>query len=867
MRTGGCTVQQALTTEAASVVKQAVTLARRRGHAQVTPLHVANTMLAASSGLLRTACLQSHSHPLQCKALELCFNVALNRLPASNSSPTLGPTHHSQFPSISNALVAAFKRAQAHQRRGSIENQQQPLLAVKIELEQLIISILDDPSVSRVMREAGFSSTQVKSNVEQAVSLEICSQSESPPAPSVNDNKSKDINNHLTLSHLSQPSTQVGEKSLASDPIRTEDVMSVINNLMNQKRRSTMIVGESVASLEGVVRGVMDKIEKGDVDESLKNVEIISLTLSSFEHLSRIDVEDKIVELKSQAKTSFRKGVVLYLGDLNLVFDYMACSSQKGRGYYCPVEHMIVEIGKLVYGVGECNGRFWVIGIATFQTYMRSKTGHPSLEAVWGLHPLPIPAGSLRFSRISDSDLQSQSTSMKAENGTSWLLHECGEEKQLTCSAQPSAEIQSMQSSSCNIGSTISSLPAWLKQFKNESKGINTNDQNCVPVRDLCKKLNSTMCNSIHKQLYHSERTLTFSSLSPSSSTSGFTYDQQYHHEWPVVLPKQSFVRDQNFWISENGNNKQNEPSVRMYIPEYKNIQQPVSPSNANYSNPISTTSDVIMETEYVSRFKELNAENLKTLCNALEKQVPWQKDIIPEMASTILQCRSGMLRRKDKALRGNHAQVRKEETWLFFQGIDTESKEKIAGELAKLVFASQTNFVTISLSSFSSTRADSTDEDCRNKRSRDDQSCSYIERFADAMYSNPHRVFLVEDVEQADYCSRLGFKKAIERGRVAHSNGEEVGLSDAIIILSCESFSSRSRACSPSVKQKSPELGSLEEEKGCSATLEETSPCVSLDLNISIDDDSNEDEDQSIDDIGLLESVDRMIIFKIQEL
>jgi hypothetical protein len=45
---------------------------------------------------------------------------------------------------------------------------------------------------------------------------------------------------------------------------------------------------------------------------------------------------------------------------------------------------------------------------------------------------------------------------------------------------------------------------------------------------------------------------------------------------------------------------------------------------------------------------------------------------------------------------------------------------------------------------------------------------------------------------------------------------------------------------------------------------MEGTSPCVSLDLNISIDDDSV--EDQSIDDIGLLESVDRRIIFKIQD-
>ena len=180
MRAGGCAVQQALAAEAAAVVRQAVALARRRGHAQVTPLHVASAMLSAA-GLLRAACLRSHSHPLQCKALELCFNVALNRLPTA--AAVMFHHHHGggaaahHAPVLSNALVAAFKRAQAHQRRGSVDTQQQPVLAVKIELEQLVISILDDPGVSRVMREAGFSSAEVKANVEKQAVISSSEQS------------------------------------------------------------------------------------------------------------------------------------------------------------------------------------------------------------------------------------------------------------------------------------------------------------------------------------------------------------------------------------------------------------------------------------------------------------------------------------------------------------------------------------------------------------------------------------------------------------------------------------------------------------------------------------------------------------------
>ncbi|XP_050229993.1 protein SMAX1-LIKE 3 [Mercurialis annua] len=876
MRAGGCTVQQALTTEAATVVKQAVTLARRRGHAQVTPLHVANTMLSSSTGLLRTACLQSHSHPLQCKALELCFNVALNRLPASTSSPML-PTQ--QYPSISNALVAAFKRAQAHQRRGSVENQQQPLLTVKIEVEQLIISILDDPSVSRVMREAGFSSTQVKSNVEQAVSLEICSQNN----PVITNTKSKESN--------IRPSASPTTTSITLDSsVSNEDVKSVIENLMNYRRKkSIVIVGECLSTIEGVVNGVMDKIVKGDVPEELREVKFIPFPLG---HLcSRVEVDQKLEDLKVIIRSYLSKGVVLNLGDLKWVIEYRANNNNNNN--LCPMEHMIMEIGRLASEIIENNGKFWLMGIATFQTFMKCKSGYPSLETIWGLHTLTIPAGSLSLSLIADSDVQSRSTSKKIDQNGSrcWIILEGEEHKELNCCVDCTSkfenEARTLQSSA---STTTSNLPAWLQQYKNETKGPNcNNDKGCVSIKDLCKKWNSICC-SIHHKPYSYEKTITFASISPSSSTSGFSYDHQYpnlhqtHHDWPMVEPKQSWRSDHQFWVGSESVSKissciSTEPSLKMYIPEHHHQPNPTLPflSNPNSSTPNSTSSSDLMETDhqYFHKFKEMNAENLKILCNALENKVPWQKDVIPEIASTILQCRSGMVKRKGKC--HDHHQA-KEETWLFFQGVDIEAKEKIAKELGKIIFGSnqKNNFISISLSCFSSTRADSTDQDCRNKRSRDEQSCSYIERFAEAVSNNPHRVFLVEDVEQADYCSQMGFKRAIERGKITKASGEEIGLNDAIIILSCETFSSRSRACSPSTKQKTENDNKNknnshkeEDQKGDDGAIMEEliSPCLSLDLNISIDDDDSVDEVQSIDDIGLVESVDRRIVFKNQEL
>ena len=393
MRGGICTVQQALTAEATSLVKQAVSLAKRRGHAQVTPLHVASAMLATSTGLLRKACLQCHSHPLQCKALELCFNVALNRLPASSPSPLLAP--HYANPSFSNALVAAFKRGQAHQRRGSVENQQQPILALKIELEQLIISILDDPSVSRVMREAGFSSTQVKSRVEQAVSLEICSQN-----PGSNGQSKESVKPLSGLSsHVSQsvPSSQFSVSvSKPFGQIRQEDVNNVLNVMLN-KRKNTVIVGESLATAEGVARGVMESFERGNPSGNFRSLQFISLPLFSLRNTLNEEVEQKLMELRCVVKSYMGRGIVLYLGDLSWVSEFWSSGPQQRKNYFA-MEQIIMELERLVSGIGDTSGRVWLMGISTFQTYMRRKTGHPSLETIWELHPLPIPAGSLSLS-------------------------------------------------------------------------------------------------------------------------------------------------------------------------------------------------------------------------------------------------------------------------------------------------------------------------------------------------------------------------------------------------------------------------------------------------------------------------------------
>ncbi|KAL2940219.1 Protein SUPPRESSOR OF MAX2 1 [Bienertia sinuspersici] len=305
MRGGLSAIQQTLTPEAASVLSHSIAEAGRRNHGQTTPLHVAATLLASPTGFLRQACIRSHpnsSHPLQCRALELCFSVALERLPTAqngggSSGPGPGP---GPDPPISNALMAALKRAQAHQRRGCPEQQQQPLLAVKVELEQLIISILDDPSVSRVMREASFSSPAVKAAIEQLVSS-------------------------------SQPNSgSAGPRIGLGNPI---------------------LVGES--GPEEVAKEVIRRIEKDEIhDGVLKGVEVISSEKELGSDRTQLGAKVKelgvLIERKMMMNSKGGSGVVIDLGDLKWLVDQPVNQgvSEAARG-------AVTEMGKIMRKYGE----------------------------------------------------------------------------------------------------------------------------------------------------------------------------------------------------------------------------------------------------------------------------------------------------------------------------------------------------------------------------------------------------------------------------------------------------------------------------------------------------------------------------------
>eukprot|EP01018_Ginkgo_biloba_P016711 Gb_33499 [translate_table: standard] len=897
MRAGACTVQQTLTAEAATVVKHAVGLARRRGHGQVTPLHVAITMLGSSgASLLRRACLQSHSHPLQCRALELCFNVALNRLPTT----TAGPMVQGIGPSLSNALVAAFKRAQANQRRGCVEHQQQqPLLAVKVEMEQLIISILDDPSVSRVMREAGFSSPQVKKNLEETINFEICTGSV-PKTKEIGLNMAgilaEPLSTNCATSFWQGPQQyyNVQNNLTVEKPARlqstinmsfaNEDVRNVVENLLSKKRsRNTVIVGECLFSAENVVKELMVRVDNGDVPDPLKGVQFINPQFSSlsFRLLSRDYVEQKLGELRRMIKSATERGLgaIIYVGDLRWAIDQDVKdgSHNNNNNYYCPVEHVTMELERILSCHADSR-RLWLMATATYQTYIRCQMKQPSLETLWGLHPVPVPAGSLGLS-LSPSEttqdlIKTQQMPWRMQPALKTLNSDEELNKQLNCcpecSVQFERELQNLSRSTANTEDSLdppSNLPSWLRQCKNDAAHSQAMTS-AETIRNLCEKWNQ-ICSSLHSQQHRPKEIqfeLSTSSCEQYSRMNSMELNNNINFSshpqtqiWPTSQLSQSqawsvigvplhlcsskpsnthenlpWIKTQQFWtVNENDTvqsghyNSTRQQQQSFSIPSKitvshqdftgldlrttlalgrsasgkgndeldctvlegchnSRIQEAKDcsasscdhngsqnlPSMDTSTPPESMLSDVSdngsQERIYKEKYIQFDTESFNRLCKGLEEKVISQREIIPVIASTVLLCRSAIMRR-GQGFRN---------TMLLFMGPDTMGKIKIAKALAEIVFGSEDKLAYIGQQNSVS------NSESHNQLDNTGKANHVLEGLIKAIRLNPHSVIIVEEIHQSDSFSMAAITKAMERGNLTDTNGEEVILADSIIIM-----------------------------------------------------------------------------------
>ncbi|KZV18433.1 hypothetical protein F511_21021 [Dorcoceras hygrometricum] len=837
MRAALSTIQQTLTSDAANVLNLSIAEAGRRNHGQTTPLHVAATLLASPTGFLRQACIRSHpnsSHPLQCRALELCFSVALERLPTAQNVSA-----QAAEPPISNALMAALKRAQANQRRGCPEQQQQPLLAVKVELEQLIISILDDPSVSRVMREASFSSPAVKSTIEQSINNSTTQsnhqhqssagnvnfganfagivpripsspgQLSSPVAhiPTVPPNRNVYLNPRLQQGGAGQASTQKGE-----------EVKRVLEIMARTKKRNPVLVGDT--ELESVVKEILRKIENQELGNNgiLKNAQIISMDKDFLSDKNQIPL--KIKELGGVIDSKIGSGgVILDLGNLKWLVEQPANSGLTQQ------QQMISEIGRAAvaemaklltrYDGGCKDYRLWLIGTATCETYLRCQVYHSTMENDLDLQAVPIASksplpgmfprlGTERISCISIESLnplkatptllplESLNPLKAAPSPLPALTRLVSENLDTTpqtafcsqCSENYEKELAKLSAveksfSEPKQDTTKPSLPQWLQNVELDCTDKTTDhsvgkEQGLLSkqkTQELQKKWKD-ICLNLHPNFHQNKRAA--NPAMPTLSMPSFLKPNLLSR--PPFQPKLQTLKPigETFQLNttpvasqqlEGENNRPGSPMQTDLVLGNKRTVSVLEEAPENQAKDFLSCISSEPHTKLLDKFiDKLDADTYKKLLKGLMERAWWQAEAASSIASAVTRCRLGNGKRRGGGSRGD--------VWLLFTGPDRVGKKKMASVLADQICGA--NPITICLG----TRRDDRDLDM-NFRGK-----TAIDRIAEAIRRNPVSVILLEDIDEADMLVRGSIKRAIERGRLIDSHGREVGLGNAIFVL-----------------------------------------------------------------------------------
>ncbi|XP_039144706.1 protein DWARF 53-LIKE-like [Dioscorea cayenensis subsp. rotundata] len=790
--------------DAARALDEAVAVARRRAHAQTTSLHVVSALLSPSfhSPMLRDALARArsaaYSPRLQFKALELCFGVALDRLPSAHPPPA--------EPAVSNSLMAAIKRSQANQRRnpdtfhlysGGAAGATS-VAGVKVELQQMLMAILDDPVVSRVFGEAGFRSCDIKLAVLRPPPqiLRFPRSARCPP---------------LFLCNFDSPFPF----PLSSD-VGDENCRRIGETLTKSSCKNPILIGVGAAEAGRDFARAIEQKNASIVPAELRGVKLLRI-----ENWNSGEVE----EMGKGA------GVVVILGDLKGLVE---CSTISG----------VVEEVTAALLAGK--GRVWVMGwSATYETYMKLLSKHPCLDKDWDLQLLPITSvknssgGSLTRSHSLMESFVPFGGFFPLACESKYTMNSTCQPMFLRCQLcndmyeQDVAAIAKGWSNTSKEDQRQEILPSWLRNTETDTsnKGLDftkAKDDKALlnaKVLDLQKKWDDN-CKRLHcgSQMIETDSYQLFPHivrLQYVPDKQKLEVDKKQSSNWAHAFPITEVLEAKNLLselqVRPTSTSEQPQTDGFQSHPVLSDMNTP--DEHASPSSVTSVTTELVLgtplEAEPASQAKaeprsiaEVHVQSYSSCCSSdswlkgkkkptgcfspdsqseprdfkaifhgLVDKVGRQEEAIWAISQAILSCRLGAERLRSASQKGD--------IWFSFHGPDKVGKRKVALALSELMFDSRENFVSADLNCQDDIvgpnaicyipESDVYDMNFRGK--------TLTDHIAVELSKKPWSVVFLENVDKADLLVQNALSQAIRTGKFSDSHGREISINNAIFI------------------------------------------------------------------------------------
>ncbi|KAJ6424822.1 hypothetical protein OIU84_025566 [Salix udensis] len=765
--------RQCLTDEAARALDEAVAVARRRNHCQTTSLHAVSALLSLPASALRDACSRAttsaFSSRRQFRALDLSVGVSLDRLPSSRALD--------EDPPISNSLMAAIKRSQANQRRHpenfhlhQIHCNQQAASVLKVEMKHFILSILDDPIVSRVLGEAGFRSCDLKIAIVHPPVSQSLNYSRVGRAPIFLCN--------LPGSNITGPGRPPGfsfpfSSGLDDDDVGDDDVCRRIGEALvrrDGKGRNLLLVGVYASSaLKGFVDSV-NKENKGAVFPSeISGVSVISIEDEVIHFVSETggDKEKmglKFEELGQELEQYSGPGIVVNFGDMKVLVGENVCGDA--------VSYLVSKLTSLLEGFRE---KIWLVGTAdSYDTYLKSVGRFSSVEKDWDLRVLPIasyksPIGdfssksSLLGSFVpfggffpSPSDFKKPTNSI---NQSITCCHLCNAKYEKDVAA-----ILKMGSTTSVADQTSEKLPSLLQMAELDmgkavdtvkilkTKDVNHGSKQLEEVPRLQQKEKESPCFTpcpLSNVILPANQT---SSLSATSVTTHLGLGTLYT----------ASAREHNI--------------TKLHDP-VEHPQHLACSGSVGFDDNISLQIAQSSSCSGQSSGGKLNLRDFKSVMRAISEKVGWQDRAIHAIGEAVSHCKAGHRR--------HHGSNSKVDISLILLGPDRIGKKKIASALAEVMFGSTQSFISLDLGSHDKVSSSNSIFDSQELHYDDElgRSMTFVDCIASKLSKKPHSLIFLENVDKADPLVQHSLSYALRTGKFPDSRGREISTSNTIFV------------------------------------------------------------------------------------